>query len=180
LTIVDDFSRFTWIILLKGKYETSLKIQKFIISVEVQFDAKVKTLRSDNSPEFLSLSSFYLSKGIVHQTSCVATPQQNGRVERKHQCILNIARALLIQSHLPPKYWGYAALHAVFIMNRVPSTAIEGRIPYDALHQKLPDLSLLKVFGSLCYVSSIDPHRSKLDHRARKCVFLGYKAGMKG
>jgi hypothetical protein len=82
LTIVDDFSRFTWIVLLKGKYETSLKIQKFIISVEVQFDAKVKTLRSDNSPEFLSLSSFYLSKGIVHQTSCVATPQQNGRVER--------------------------------------------------------------------------------------------------
>jgi hypothetical protein len=50
LTIVDDFSRFTWIVLLIGKYEAALKIQEFIISVEVQFDAKIKTLRSDNGP----------------------------------------------------------------------------------------------------------------------------------
>jgi hypothetical protein len=50
LTIVDDFSRFTWIVLLKGKYEVALKLQEFIISVEVQFDAKIKTLRSDNGP----------------------------------------------------------------------------------------------------------------------------------
>jgi IS30 family transposase len=102
LTTVDDFSRFTWIVLLKGKHEATLKIQEFITSVEVQFESTVKTLRSDNGPEFLSLSAFYASKGIIHQTSCVATPQQNGRVERKHQCILNIAIALLIQSHLPP------------------------------------------------------------------------------
>jgi hypothetical protein len=84
LTIVDDFNRFTWIVLLKGKYEAALKIQEFITSVEVQFESTVKTLRSDNGPEFLSLSTFYACKGIIHQTSCVATPQQNGRVERKH------------------------------------------------------------------------------------------------
>jgi hypothetical protein len=180
LTIVDDFSRFTWIILLKGKFEVAAKIQTFIHFVENQFESRVKILRSDNGLEFTSLSTFYASKGIQHQTSCVATPQQNARVERKHQCILNIARALLIQSHLPPKYWGYATLHAVYIMNRVPSAAIKGTIPFTALHNKLPDISQFKVFGSLCYVSRSDMHRSKFDHRARKCVFLGFKAGVKG
>ncbi|PNX95813.1 retrovirus-related Pol polyprotein from transposon TNT 1-94 [Trifolium pratense] len=180
LTIVDDFSRFTWIVLLKGKFETASKIKDFINLVENQFGSKVKILRSDNGPEFLSLTTFYASKGILHQTSCVATPQQNGRVERKHQCILNIARALLLQSHLPPAYWGYAVFHAVFIMNRVPSSAIKGRIPFDVLYGKLPELSQLIVFGSLCYVSSEDTHKSKFDNRARKCVFLGYRPGMKG
>ncbi|GAU15708.1 hypothetical protein TSUD_307180 [Trifolium subterraneum] len=179
LTIVDDFSRFTWVILLKGKNEVASHVQHFIHLVENQFESTVKIVRSDNGPEF-SLSSFYASKRIVHQTSCVYTPQQNGRVERKHQCILAIARALLIQSHLPAKYWGYAVLHSVYLMNRMPSVAIEGGLPYHKLHNRLPDISMLKIFGCLCYVSTTDVHRLKLDHRARKCAFLGFKSGTKG
>ena len=179
LTIVDDFSRFTWLVLLKGKHEAMRQVKNFVAYVETQFNAKIKVLRSDNGPEF-TLADFYASKGIVHQTSCVGTPQQNGRVERKHQCILNIARALLLQSYLPSKYWGFVVAHAVFIMNRVPSNAIQGEIPYKLAYNELPDLSSFKVFGSLCFATTQDCHKSKLDHRARKCVFLGFRQGMKG
>ncbi|PNX97245.1 hypothetical protein L195_g020471, partial [Trifolium pratense] len=43
-----------------------------------------------------------------------------------------------------------------------------------------PDLHELKVFGSLCYASTIQNHRTKLDTRARKDVYLGLKPGVKG
>jgi len=87
LTILDDFSRYTWTILLKSKAEVQSKVEHLINFVETQFEIKIKGIRSDNGPEFY-LKSFLASKGILHQTSCVETPQQNGRVQRKHQHIL--------------------------------------------------------------------------------------------
>ena len=58
--------------------------------VKTRFFTKVKVVRNDNGPEF-SLGDYYLSKGIIHQTNCVDTPQQNVVVERKYKHLLNIA-----------------------------------------------------------------------------------------
>src|ERR1044072_4256537 len=123
LTIVDDHSRFTWVHLMKHKLETQLLTKQFVKMVDIQFGHKVKVIRSDNGLEFL-MSEFYATQGILHQTSCRETPQQNARVERKHQHILSVARALLFQASLPKKFWGYAVLHAVFLINRVSSAAV--------------------------------------------------------
>jgi hypothetical protein len=117
LIILDDYSRFVWIVLLKSKAEVSQHVKNFITLIENQYHITTRTIRSDNGPEFL-LNSFYASKGIFHHKSCVETPQQNGRVERKHQHILNVGRALLYQSKLPASCWSYALLHATFIINR--------------------------------------------------------------
>jgi transposase InsO family protein len=179
LTIVDDHTRFVWIILLKQKSEVAIKLQHFITLIENQYTTVPKIIRSDNGPEF-SLSTFYSSKGIIHQRSCVETPQQNGRVERKHQHILNVGRALLYHSKLPKSFWSYALLHATFIINRVPTPVLGNMSPYQKFYDQLPDINSFKVFGSLCYASTLTAHRSKLDPRARKSVFLGYTTGFKG
>ena len=61
---------------MKHKSETSCLIQTFYNMIFTQFKVPIKMLRSDNGPEF-ALKSFYASKGIIHQLSCVETPQQN-------------------------------------------------------------------------------------------------------
>ncbi|XP_013632843.1 PREDICTED: uncharacterized mitochondrial protein AtMg00810-like [Brassica oleracea var. oleracea] len=83
-------------------------MQRFYAYAERQFKLPLQKVRSDNGTEFMCLREFFQEKGIVHQTSCVDTPQQNGRVERKHRHILNVARALLFQSSMPVEFWGEA------------------------------------------------------------------------
>lgn len=95
---------------LKTKAEVSGHVKNFITMIQTHFHTTAKFIRTDNGPEFM-LSSFYASHGIIHQKSCVETPQQNGRVERKHQHILNVGRALLYQSKLPHSFG-----HMLFIM----------------------------------------------------------------
>ncbi|CAJ2662780.1 unnamed protein product [Trifolium pratense] len=135
--------------------------------------------RFDNGPQF-NLPHFYASKGIIHQKSCVESPQQNGRVECKHQHLLNVGRALLFQSKLPKPFWSYAISYATFIINRVNTPLLDHKSPFQVLYGFVPDLSQIKVFGSLCYASTLQNHRTKLACRARKSVLIGYAVGFKG
>ena len=81
LTIVDDFSHVVWIYLLVDKTKVTHVLKMFFSLVEQQFGKQVKMLRSDNGTKFTCLKQFFLDNGIIFQTSCTGTPQQNGQVE---------------------------------------------------------------------------------------------------
>lgn len=180
LTIVDDHSRAVWVYLLKDKTSVSRHLQDFVALIQTQFSKKIKTIRSDNGTEFLCLSRFFQENGIQHETSCVYTPQQNGRVERKHRHILNIARALRFQAHLPIEYWGECVKTAVYILNRTPSQLLNGRTPFERLYGRIPSFKHLRVFGCLAYAHNQHHHGDKFATRSRRCAFLGYPMGKKG
>ena len=181
LTIVDDFTRATWVYLLKSKDEVYDSVLVFFNILINQFSFKIKAVRSDNGTEFLNnrMRQLTESKGILHQTSCVHTPQQNGVVERKHRHILNVARSLMFQSGLPIKHWGDAILTSVFLINRTPTSILNGSSPYELVYNCAPVFDKLRVFGCLCFASKLN-NNDKFSERADKCVFLGYSFDKKG
>ncbi|KAJ9557316.1 LOW QUALITY PROTEIN: hypothetical protein OSB04_011930 [Centaurea solstitialis] len=101
ITFIDDYSRATW----------------------NHFNSSIKTLRSDNAKEYFStdFSSYLKKHGIVHESSCVYTSQQNGVAERKNRHLLDVARTLMFQSHVPKRFWWDAILTAAYLINRMPT-----------------------------------------------------------
>ncbi|CAA7015607.1 unnamed protein product [Microthlaspi erraticum] len=179
LTIVDDCTRVTWLYMLRNKSDVCTVFPAFLSLISTQYNARLKAIRSDNAPE-LAFTSLLQERGIVHQLSCAYTPQQNSVVERKHQHLLNVARALLFQSNVPLSYWSDCVHTAVFLVNRMPSPLLNNKSPFELLLKKIPDYSLLKSFGCLCYASTLLKDRNKFSPRAKPCVFLGYPSGFKG
>ena len=82
VTIVDDYSRVTWTHLISYKSHTLSILTRFLKMVTIQFRKNVPALRSDNGTEFTNITfqSLLATHGIIHQRSCVYTPQQNGVV----------------------------------------------------------------------------------------------------
>ena len=76
VTFVDDFSRVTWLYLMKSRSKLFSHFSAFCAEIQTQFHVSVQTLRSDNVKKYLSepFQSFMLQHGILHQTSCVDTP----------------------------------------------------------------------------------------------------------
>lgn len=180
LSIVDDFSRAVWVYLLIDKIGVASSIRNFFTMIKTQFGKTIKTFRSDNGTEFTQMRAFFDEQGTLFQTSCVSTPQQNGRVERKHRHILNVARAIRFQGCLPIEFWADCVHAAVFVINRTPSRILNGKTPYELLFGSAPHYSMLRIIGCLCYAHNNPQKKDKFGSRSRKCVFLGYPYGQKG
>lgn len=187
ISFIDDHTRITWVFLMKEKSEVATIFKNFNSMIKTQFQTRVQILRTDNGKEFVnnSLVEYCLSEGIIHQTSCVYTPQQNGVSERKNRHLLEVARSLLFTMHVPKHFWGDAVLTAVHLINRQPSRVLNFHTPTQTLldvypHNHLVSNIPLKVFGCTVFVHDNSPQRSKLDPRSFKCVFLGYSPSQKG
>ncbi|GAA0156904.1 hypothetical protein LIER_14287 [Lithospermum erythrorhizon] len=148
LTLVEDCSKSTWTILLNNKMQVLSVVKSFFNMVKKQFHADIKKLRTNNGSEFLSndFQAYISDLGVLHYKSCVYTPQENGVVQRKHQHLLQVARSLMIQSFLPQSFWGYAVLTTTYIINRLPTSMLNWKSPYEVLCGKTADISHLRSF----------------------------------
>ncbi|KAJ0622209.1 putative RNA-directed DNA polymerase [Helianthus annuus] len=109
----------------------------------------------------------------------VLTHHNNGVVERKHRHLLNLARSLLFQSGVPLNFWSDCVLTAVYLINRLPSSVLLGKSPYELMFGFKPSFTHLRVFGCLCF-STILNNSDKLSYNAEKCILIGYSNVKKG
>src|SRR5271156_6868330 len=61
-----------------------------------------------------------------------------------------------------------------------PTSALVDKTPHEVWTGKKPSLSHLRVFGCDAFVHVPKDKRNKMDSKAEKCIFIGYKDGVKG
>ncbi|KAA0057569.1 Beta-galactosidase [Cucumis melo var. makuwa] len=91
------------------------------------------------------------SKGIVHQTFCAYTPQQNRLAERKNRHLVKVARSLMLSTSLPSYLWGDAIFTAAHLINRMPSRILHLQTPLDCLKESYPSTLLVYECGYKCF-----------------------------
>ncbi|KAL0744686.1 hypothetical protein Bca101_100787 [Brassica carinata] len=182
VTFIDEKSKYTWITLIKTKDSVLEAFKNFQCYVTNQYNAKLKIFRSDNGGEYTSrLFKQHLAQhGILHQTSCPYTPQQNGVAERKNRHLMEVARSMMFQSNVPKRYWSDAVMSACYLINRIPTRVLQDQSPFEVLNKIKPFLNHLRVFGCVSYVMVPGEMRNKLEPKSIRTMFIGYSSSQKG
>lgn len=176
--ILDDFSHFLVVKVLKSKNEAEENLKQYIKEVERQHGTKVKRIRLDNGGEFSSnnFKSYCRNNGIKLEYTMSYSPQMNGKSERMNRTLMNKIRTKIIESGIPKFLWGEALKASAYEVNRLPTSALRrGQTPAMLWHGR-NDISKLKVFGCRAWYTTL-PKESKLNPRAKRAVMIGYCGG---
>nr|GFB12420.1 retrotransposon protein, putative, Ty1-copia subclass [Tanacetum cinerariifolium] len=132
----------------------------FKSEVENQLGKTIKAIRSDRGGEYISQESkVYLKNcGIVQQLTPPYIPQHNGVSERRNGTLLNMVQSMMSLATLLLSFWDYTLESAARILNMVPTKKVD-KTPYELWHEKVPNLSYLKVWGCEAHVKCHTPDK---------------------
>ncbi|KAI0997192.1 hypothetical protein K3495_g10995 [Podosphaera aphanis] len=160
--------------------------------VELQCENKVWYFRADNGKSEFSLTftEFLKERGIQFEPCPPYKHSMNGVAERAIGILATYARSMLFEAQLPHQFWDYAIEHAVWIRNRVPTSALpfgpdssvssRWKIPHSVWYEKLPKLDNLRPFGcvaTITYPSALLPQKWAPRSREGTSIFKHYKVG---
>ncbi|CAI7875517.1 unnamed protein product [Closterium sp. NIES-53] len=154
LTIVDVYTRMTWVYVLSNKSDVAGTVKTdWLPMVERQLDQLVKAIRIDRGGDFLSREfSLWLKKnGRSHFLTMPYSPAMNGIAERANWPIMETARRLLIEAGLPDSFWP-DAVQSVCVAKKRALTQVgaKKRVPYVEWIRRKPKVDMLRVFGCMC------------------------------
>ncbi|CAI7910516.1 unnamed protein product [Closterium sp. NIES-54] len=185
LTIVDVYTRMTWVYVLSKKSDVAETVKTdWLPMVERQQDRLVKAIRTDRGGEFMSKEfSLWLKKnGIRHSLTMPYSPAMNGITERANRTITETARGLLIEARLSDYFWPDAVRSACVAKNRVLThVGADKWVPYVEWIGRKPKVDMLRVFGCMC-MALVPKHlrHNKLGAKAIWAVHLGMAQNSKG
>ncbi|CAI7754721.1 unnamed protein product [Closterium sp. NIES-54] len=154
LTIVDVYTRMTWVYVLSKKSDVAEMVKTdWLPMVERQQDRLVKSIRTDRGGEFLSKDfGLWLKKnGIRHSLTMPYSPAMNGIAERANRTITETTCGLLIEVGLPDYFWPDAVQSACVAKNRaLTHVGAYKWVPYVEWIGRKPKVDMLRVFGCMC------------------------------
>ncbi|PSC76941.1 Retrovirus-related Pol poly from transposon TNT 1-94 [Micractinium conductrix] len=180
-TILDDFTGMSFVIPLRHKSDAADSIIHTVTMLQRQAGLPVKRVRSDNGGEFCNstLSEFYTSQGVLHETTNPYSPQQNGKAERLNRTLWEKARPMLSDAGLPEHLWADAIVTANYLRNRSPLSGRD-KTPFELFYGTKPDVSHLRIFGATVFAHTPSALRTKLDPVSQPGRLIGYAANRKG
>ena len=106
LVVMDDFAKYTWVVLLRDKAEAPEKMIHLWKKLQVEKGAMIARIRSDHGKEFenTKLANFCNDQGTHQEFSSPKTPQHNGIVEWKNRVIQEMARVMLHNKKMPKSF----------------------------------------------------------------------------
>ncbi|GJZ04159.1 ribonuclease H-like domain-containing protein [Tanacetum coccineum] len=133
----------------------------------------------DSQRIHLVMLEFCGEKGIKQEFSNARTPQQNGVAERMNRTLIEAARTMLADSHLPTTFWAEAVNTACYTFNRVRVTKPQNKTPYELLFGHKPILSYIRPFG--CHVTILNTLSplGKFDGKSDEGFLVGYSVNSK-
>jgi hypothetical protein len=177
ITFLDKATRYLEVQLLRTKDEAYSAFSEFKLKAENnKHNYKIRVYATDNGREFINkrFKDLITTSGIRHQLSPPYTHEPNGFIERINRTIINKTRSLLYNSNLPLYMWGEAVLAATYLYNRTPHTSINYKTPFELKYNTKPDISNIRVWGSIAYYKNKGNNIKKLDPRANKGLLIGY------
>ncbi|CAI7763334.1 unnamed protein product [Closterium sp. NIES-54] len=148
LTIVDVYTRMTWVYVLSKKSDVA------------------ETMKTDWLP-MVERQQDWLKNGIMHSLTMPYSPAMNGIAERENRTITETARGLLIEAGLPDYFWPDAVRSACVAKNRaLTHVGADKWVPYVEWIGRKPKVDMLRVFGCMC-MALVPKHlrHNKLDPR---------------
>ena len=174
--LIDDWSRKSWILFLKTKDQFFDKFKMWKTQVENESGSKLVHLRIDGGGEFVSqtLRDYCADQGTSLEYSVPYTPEHNAISERSWRTLRTMKDAMLLDSKLPNQFWAEAMDTANYIRNRLPTHA-RAKTPEEGWTGITPDVSHIRIFGSVSYVHIPKEKRIKSDlNRTWKGILIGY------
>ncbi|PKU63217.1 Retrovirus-related Pol polyprotein from transposon TNT 1-94 [Dendrobium catenatum] len=95
--IVDDYSRYNWVLFLGNKNNAFDDFRKFSKYIQREQGYLIHRIQTNYGGEFenKSFQNYCDENGIRHNFSAPRTPQQNGTVETKNRTLVELARSML-------------------------------------------------------------------------------------
>nr|GEU31854.1 retrovirus-related Pol polyprotein from transposon TNT 1-94 [Tanacetum cinerariifolium] len=144
-------------------------VHKFMGTVKFENDHVAKIMGyGDYKIGNVTISRVYFMEGLGHNLFSVGQFYDSDLevAFRQHTCFIRNLDGvdLLIE----------AVATACYTQNRSIIRLRHKKTPYELLHNKLPDLSFLHVFGALCYPTNDSENLGKLQSKDDIGIFIGY------
>jgi hypothetical protein len=90
-----------------------------------------------------------------------------------NRTIMECARNMRLLPSFPLQFWADVVYTDVYLINRGPSSSLDGIIPKEAWTGKKVNYYFLKTFGCESFFHIDKENTTKIEEKSKKCTYIG-------